>query len=90
VLPNPEYLPSGLAERLIDQPVSRDVAVEFWTPVLGVRNRIVSMEGASVPKTPVDEDREPLSGEDHIRADSHSGCVDWQVFPKAIAVAMEP
>jgi len=66
--PKPDDAPAGSAECPRAEPVSCDVAFQFWKPIIFVACRLATVFGASVPEAAVHKYHEAFAAKGEIRA----------------------
>jgi hypothetical protein len=67
MFPKPNYAPTFSLERSNRGPVAANVAENFLPPVTAISDRHAAMLRASMPKTTINENGNPLSAENKIR-----------------------
>ena len=73
MLPHTNHFPSSPRESLVGVPVPGPIRFDLGPPPSGVRLRPRRMLRTAMPKTPVDEDRDPRARENEIRLAPRGG-----------------
>lgn len=88
VFPDHDELPASGGQRLLIAPITLDVPVQLWQPVVEVRLRQYSVDGTAVPEASAAFDRDASLGKDDVGTTPQPSD-DGNVLSKAKATSMQ-